>query len=55
MEKNPNVARIDLTDALRKEPREQSESDAEPKELHIDELEPRITPTSIDSSVGTFF
>lgn len=55
MEKNQNVARIELTDALRKEPRQETGSDAEPKELQIDELEPRITPTSIDPSIGTFF
>ena len=55
MEKDQNVARIELTDAFRKEPRQQTESDAEAKELQIDELEQRITPTSIDPSIGTFF
>lgn len=55
MEKKQHVARIELTDALRKEPRPETGEDFEQNELEIDELEPRITPTSIDPSIGTFF
>ena len=55
MEKKQDVARVELTDALHKVPRQQTGSEPESKELEIDELEPRITPTSIDPSIGTFF
>ncbi|HTI63796.1 MAG TPA: hypothetical protein VL524_09790 [Gemmatimonadaceae bacterium] len=55
MDKKQTVARIELTDALRKEPRPETGNDVEQNELEIDELEQRITPTSIDPSIGTFF
>jgi hypothetical protein len=51
MEKDQEVARIELTEALRTEPREQTEVEPEPAKLEIDELESRIAP----SSIGTFF
>lgn len=55
MTKEPKIVRIELTNAEQQEPRQQPERDAEAQELEIAELEPRITPTSIDTTIGTFF
>lgn len=55
MEKDRKAVRIELGEAKPKElPRQTAEND-EAKELEISELEQRITPTSIDPSIGTFF
>ena len=51
MEKKPTTIRIQLTEAQRKELREQTGRDMEVLELDLAELEPRVTPTHI----GTFF
>ncbi|HTJ24453.1 MAG TPA: hypothetical protein VL383_18770 [Gemmatimonadaceae bacterium] len=51
MEKKPKTVRIQLTEAQRKELREQTGQDVEVLELDLAELEPRITPAQI----GTFF
>jgi len=54
MKKQQKFDRIELTDTQQQEPRHQPEHESEGQELEIAELEPRITPTSIDT-IGTFF
>ena len=55
MEKARKAARIELGEAKPKELPPQPAENDEGKELEIAELAQRITPTSIDPSIGTFF
>lgn len=55
MEKDRKTVRIELGEAKPKELPQQTAENDEAKELEIAELEQRITPTSIDTSIGTFF
>lgn len=55
MEKDRKAARIELGEAKPKELPQQTAENDEGKDLEIAELEQRITPTSIDTSIGTFF
>jgi hypothetical protein len=55
MEKDRKADRIELGDDKPSELPQQPAGNDEAKELEIAELEQRITPTSIDPSIGTFF
>ena len=57
MEKDRKADRIELGEAKPQELplHQQTAENDEGKELEISELEQRITPTSIDPSIGTFF
>ena len=51
MERKQHTIRIELTEAQRKELREQTGQDVQALELDLTEMEPRVAPTRI----GTFF
>jgi hypothetical protein len=51
MDKKQRTIRIELTEAQRKELREQTGQDVQVLELDLTEMEPRVAPTRI----GTFF
>lgn len=51
MESKQHTIRIELTEAQRKELREQIGQDVQVLELDLTEMEPRVAPTQI----GTFF
>lgn len=51
MERKLQTIRIELTEAQRRELREQTGQDVQVLELDLTEMEPRVTPTRI----GTFF
>lgn len=51
MERKQQTIRIELTEAQRRELREQTGQDVEVLELDLTDLEPRVAPTRI----GTFF
>ncbi|HSQ31627.1 MAG TPA: hypothetical protein VLN49_17340 [Gemmatimonadaceae bacterium] len=55
MEKDRKAVRVELGESKPKELPQPAVENDENKELEIAELEQRITPTSIDSSIGTFF
>lgn len=51
MEMKQHTIRIELTEAQRKELRDQTGQDVQVLELDLTEMEPRVAPTRI----GTFF
>ncbi|HTJ24457.1 MAG TPA: hypothetical protein VL383_18790 [Gemmatimonadaceae bacterium] len=55
MEKNRKAVRVELGEAKPTQLPQQTAEKDKTEELEIAELEQRITPTSIDSSIGTFF
>ncbi len=55
MDRDRNAVRVELGESKPKELPQQPAENDDAKELEIAELEQRITPTSIDSSIGTFF
>lgn len=55
MKKEHKFVRIELTDEQHQPPSQPAEGDNEEQELEIAELEPRITPTSVNASADIGF